>query len=186
MNEYLIRAESACNYVYNTVRLKTLNRHEGINKTQSVSEHNSLITQFKQDRKDLKSENWSWCYEFIESRARRTEKSKVGVCDENAAHAFKYLYLRGERGMALMNINNIHLIVLLGLKKKPPNISPIWIGARCPDEWGEDAVVCDPWYQEWFIAKEKWHMRIDCLMGFGVANTFCKHFDPFVECMFYL
>ena len=186
MNEYLIRAESACNYVYNTVRLKTLNRHEGINKTQSMSERNSLVTKFNKDRKDLESENWDWCYEFIESRARRIEKSKVGVCDENAALAFKYLYLRGERGMAIMNLADEHVFVLLGLKKKPPRRSAIWLGARCPDEWGEDAVVCDPWYQEWFIAEDKWHMRIDCLLGYGVANVFSKSEATFVECVFYL
>jgi hypothetical protein len=86
------------------------------------------------------------------------EKSGLGNCGEQARVAFKYLITKGASGLAIIDWGKIegreggasgnHTFVVLGMLAETPQVSFASLGT--PPVWGTDAVVCDPWYQEWF------------------------------------
>ncbi|MCK5820193.1 MAG: hypothetical protein KAH18_13365 [Psychromonas sp.] len=171
MNEYLIRAEYACDYVKNTVRMKTENNAAGINKVHSKIYSNLICEKLDSDRARTLSLFNTWSAESVEYRANLAEQSQMGNCDEQAIVAFNYLRLHGEKGMALMRLNTKHIFVLLGLQEVPPLESSMSLFARFPEKWGKNVVICDPWYQEWFIAQRDWRRKIDCMIGEGKAYS---------------
>ncbi|MCK5818548.1 MAG: hypothetical protein KAH18_04695 [Psychromonas sp.] len=187
MNHYLTRAIRACDYVMNTVRIRTVNRDEGINLVSSLRNHMLERAQLGKIRSVITAQtNTPWDLNFIQKLADEVSRTQTGSCGEQTALAFNYLFSRGERGMAIMTIAGKHMFLLIGLKQRPPLSSVIFISAGSPDEWGEDAVICDPWYQEWFVAKDEWHRKVDCMIGLGHANTKPKSFTCEAECYFYL
>jgi hypothetical protein len=86
------------------------------------------------------------------------EKSGLGNCGEQARVAFKYLITKGAGGLAIVDWGKIegkengasgnHTFVVIGMNVATPQVSLASLGT--PPQWGPDAVVCDPWYQEWF------------------------------------
>lgn len=87
------------------------------------------------------------------------EITHVGNCQERAASAFNYLSAVGrETGMAYFFMEGggaNHALVVLGLAGRPPDTTTFVFGTGEP-AWGPDAVVCDPWYHEWFVVSEDW------------------------------
>jgi hypothetical protein len=77
------------------------------------------------------------------------KKSKLGNCGEQSCLAFKYLITRGAPGLGIIEwVSGNHTFVVLGMQASVAKESSGSF-ARAPD-WGPDAVVCDPWYHEWF------------------------------------
>ena len=93
--------------------------------------------------------------------AEQAEKTGVGNCMEQSAIAYRYLVGSGrERGVAYVTISGPvnHAFVVLGLDDEPEDESVLFHGDP-PDSWGPDAVVCDPWYHEWFAVATDWKAK---------------------------
>jgi hypothetical protein len=80
------------------------------------------------------------------------ENTKFGNCGEQSCVAFKYLIARGATNVAVVDWKSAnHTFVVVGMEAYVPETSQ---GSNnvAPD-WGPDAVVCDPWYHEWFAVQ---------------------------------
>ena len=72
--------------------------------------------------------------------AEITMRTGAGNCNEQSIVAFMFLYDRGLRPLAWMHLTNgKHAFVVLGRTPK---------SGIDPTEWGDAAVVCDPWNNE--------------------------------------
>lgn len=72
--------------------------------------------------------------------AEITTRTGAGNCNEQSIVAFMFLYDRGLRPLAWMHLTNgKHAFVVIGRTPK---------SGIDPKEWGDGAVVCDPWNNE--------------------------------------
>lgn len=96
---------------------------------------------------------------WVKKLGDAAEATHVGNCMERAASAFNYLSAVGrETGMGYFYMTGggvDHAFVVLGLSARPPDTITFAFGTGEPD-WGPGAVVCDPWYHEWFVVSEDW------------------------------
>lgn len=159
----LMWAERAVAYVDNMMKVGSSNRwhdvvHTGIRfKTQNYETiQQQLGEQIKKQREALKGGGWFY------KMANVVEQTGMGNCMERAVLAFRYLETVGrEKGIAYYFIKSEnppgvdHAFVVLGLDEKPPKEESFKFGTGIPN-WGLSAVVCDPWYHEWFIASVDW------------------------------
>ena len=95
VNQTLMRASRACDYIYNTVRFRTLNQPEGINRTQDIEDYNSLLESFGVIRNEFHNHfkikiptSSLEITEYVEGIALQ---SQFGFCDDVVALAFQYL-----------------------------------------------------------------------------------------------
>lgn len=97
----------------------------------------------------------------LNARAQLAAHLGVGNCNEQAAMAFDYLRTVGrETGLACIGFpDHDHVFVVLGLPQKPPDEETYKFGQGPPASWGNDAVVCDPWYHEWFHVSSDWKRK---------------------------
>jgi hypothetical protein len=90
------------------------------------------------------------------------EHSGLGNCGEQSRVAFKYLITRGAGGLAIVDWGKIvgradgasgnHTFVVIGMDPMTPETSLATLAA--PPQWGTHAVICDPWYHEWFAVRD--------------------------------
>jgi hypothetical protein len=72
--------------------------------------------------------------------AEITMRTGAGNCNEQSITAFMFLYDRGVRPLAWMHLTNgKHAFVVLGRTPK---------SGDDPKDWGDTAVICDPWNNE--------------------------------------
>ena len=97
----------------------------------------------------------------LNARAQLAQHLGVGNCNEQAAVAFDYLRTTGrETGLACVGFpDHDHVFVVLGLHQRPPDEDSYTYGQGPPASWGADAVVCDPWYHEWFAVSTDWKRK---------------------------
>lgn len=97
----------------------------------------------------------------LRARAQLAAHLGVGNCNEQAAVAFDYLRTVGrETGLACVGFpEHDHVFVVLGLPQKPPDNDKYTFGQGPPASWGDEAVVCDPWYHEWFHVNTDWKRK---------------------------
>ena len=189
MNYLLLRAERAIDYVTNTVRIKTGNRAEGINRRQNERHAtNQRITASRNfARQQFAQHNLSTGLHEASMRAQVAEFSNVGNCTEQSAIAFEYLRKHGERRMAWIAFpEHNHMFTVLGLTVQPRNVAYFRIGSGAPLNWSPGAVVCDPWYHEWFEVGAGWDKKISQILtatsGRTVTpGTWCK-----IQCRAYI
>ncbi len=89
------------------------------------------------------------------------QKTKLGNCGEQSAVAFKYLITRGAPGLAIVDWRGgNHTFVVIGMDPGVPDISKATL--MIPPTWGKAAVVCDPWYHEWFSVEslDDWQSKM--------------------------
>jgi hypothetical protein len=73
--------------------------------------------------------------------AKMAEHVGCRTCEENAAIAFIHLFDQGVTPLDYMRGGTVeHAFVVIGRLKSS--------AAGDPREWGADAVVCDPWYED--------------------------------------
>jgi hypothetical protein len=103
---------------------------------------------------------------LLSLRAQLAQYIGVGNCHEQAAVAFEYLRTTGrETGLACVAFpKHNHVFVVLGLPAKPPDNDTYQYGAGPPANWGDSAVVCDPWYHEWFEASIDWKRKGELIL----------------------
>lgn len=173
INQTLNRAAQACDFVYNTVRFRTANQSEALNKNQG--EHHFLTRQTHQTRQETRSHldivstfnrilhipplDVLSKVSYVADEVACTHRT--GFCGEAVALAFNYLRTRGERGMAAVEILGYnHIFLVMGFETIPLNVSYGRMDFGPPPQWGKGIVVCDPWYHEWFIADIDWMRKV--------------------------
>lgn len=189
MSTCLLRAEWAIDHVKNTVRIKTGNRAEGINRRQQDrADTNGWIERGRAvAHRTFTEQNLQVGLGEADVRAQVAAFSRCGNCVEQSALAFEYLRGRGERGMAWMGFpDHNHMFVVMGLHTRPCDIAFFNIGGGAPLGWGPNAVVCDPWYHEWFLVREDWSRKIRHILHESsgiqpVGGTWCK-----IQCRAYV
>jgi hypothetical protein len=88
-------------------------------------------------------------WEDVQDIAAATKRSGYGNCMEQSALAFVLLYESGVRPINLMEVENgDHAFTIIGIL---PDKAAF---AAYPQNWGPDAVVCDPWAKAWYPASE--------------------------------
>lgn len=122
--------------------------------------------------------------------ANHIERTALGNCGEQSYVAFKYLIKRGASGLAIVNwsLSN-HMFVVIGMEPKLITPSKTFATLNEPPKWGPNAVVCDPWYNEWFSIHAKlegaapannpagnleWHRKMKRILGETVPSTIPK------------
>ena len=96
------------------------------------------------------------------SMAKFAEEVGMGNCGEQAAIAFRYLIKTKNLGhvgqFVIIGKKPLHEIVVLGLTGSPPEMQHLNL-EQYPSGW-TNAVVCDPWYHDWFKVSDDWSRRI--------------------------
>jgi len=134
---------------------------------------------------------------IIDLRAKMAGHIQMGNCMEQAAVAFDYLRTTGQQTkMAYLLFDDKdynegaikvdHAIVVLCLDKEPPRIEEYVIGSSPPESWGENAVVCDPWYHEWFVAATDLTRRLDRILRSTTNQRVKQGSKVKVECFAYV
>ena len=184
VDQTLMRAARACDYVQNMVRLRIPNLDEGINK--DLSQHDYILKKGRQARQDLAALFFNQkalrraskqpdltLVDCSAYRAKQAIETRVGRCEEAVALAFQYLKCRGERGMAAMKIIGIdHVFIVMGFEKPPPFESYSMMNFGPPIEWGKNTVFCDPWYFEWFANDVDWMRKIRQIVRYATRDTY--------------
>jgi hypothetical protein len=110
----------------------------------------------------------------------QVEQSGVGNCGEQSYVAFKYLVTKGAPGLAIVDWDEMarwkgkgddkvptgnHTFVVIGMDPTVPEVTEASL--LIPPVWGENAVVCDPWYHEWFKVEslDDWQTRMKRILG---------------------
>jgi len=97
---------------------------------------------------------------------KRIEAIGLGNCGEQSYVAFKYLVTKRASGLAIMDWGPAtdtsikmqtdnkkvqtgnHMFVVIGMDETVPKET--YGSLSRPPNWGANAVVCDPWFHEWF------------------------------------
>ena len=94
------------------------------------------------------------------ARANLCMQRRVGNCAEQTSMAFIYLldkYGASCNGLAMVETktyDHVFLVVGLPIARRA---AATYINARIttpPDDWDMNAVICDPWYHEWYEVNE--------------------------------
>jgi hypothetical protein len=189
MSTYLTRAEWAVDYVKNTARIKTGNRFEAINREQvEKTQTNQTVAAVREfSKKTFPTINPKGPLTEVFLRAQVAKFRLCGNCTEQSAIAFDYLYhQRNERGMAWVSFpNHDHMFTVLGLQVQPPKQEVFRIGFGPPASWSATAVVCDPWYQEWFAVATDWDRKIRHILRETSGGPVAHGTQCIVECRAY-
>ncbi|CAA0116075.1 Uncharacterised protein [BD1-7 clade bacterium] len=186
----IMRAAQAVDYVANTICIQSSNRKEGINRTtEDFEDVDALIARarllYHQLVEKYNVNQIAYRPEVV--RAAISQKMGVGNCAEQAAIAFEYLKGKGEKNIAIVSIADYdHHFVVMQLIQEPAKISFFQIDGFLPPSWGVNAIVCDPWYHEWFYVEKDWHRKIKHILKRTSIRTapegsWCK-----LRCMAYV
>ena len=93
------------------------------------------------------------------------EKTGLGNCGEQSMVAFKYLVTKSAPGLAIVQIKGgNHEFVVIGMDVTVPALTKGSL--TFPPRWGHNAVVCDPWYHEWFeVGSLDWQPKMKRILG---------------------
>lgn len=90
--------------------------------------------------------------------ADEVERTGIGNCGEQSAVAYKYLYRRSDADLfVLAKLGTNHEFIIIGADAA--QVSGLHLVAVAPN-WPADAVICDPWYHEWFAVAVSWPSKI--------------------------
>lgn len=95
--------------------------------------------------------------------ASQSEASGIGNCGEQASVAFKYLHEKTKNTtFSLCKLGHNHELVVIGVKDQL--IGKYHYVDIVPADWPNDAVICDPWYHDWFSVKSDWSRKIRSIL----------------------
>ncbi|MCF1458714.1 MAG: hypothetical protein LPH21_14535 [Shewanella sp.] len=98
----------------------------------------------------------------IKAEALVAEQSGMGNCTEQACVGFRYLCNCTKcKVFTVVSVGLDHVFLVLGAGQDDVNGEYRLIQA--PD-WPENAVICDPWYNEWFIVKKDWSLKMRLIL----------------------
>ncbi|MCF1458620.1 MAG: hypothetical protein LPH21_14040 [Shewanella sp.] len=101
-------------------------------------------------------------FNWIIACALLTEQSGIGACTDQAAVGFRYLCNRTQcKVFTLVSVGLDHAFLVLGAGQH--DVKGVYRLNKAPD-WPENAVICDPWYNEWFIVKKDWCLKMRSIL----------------------
>lgn len=102
--------------------------------------------------------------ENILARAVYVEGTGIGNCGEQSAVGYRYLkeLTSYNDTFCLVNIGKNHSFLLLGVSGQDAH--GLHAISQAPN-WPQSAVVCDPWYHEWFRVDQDWTRKIRSILG---------------------
>jgi hypothetical protein len=171
LNKMLWYAESACAHV-DALSIKASNRYE-----------NEQGPAFKNGVENLRQVMKgpgipSDAVERVRTRARLCIERRTGNCHEQASVAFVFLldrYGASCNGLAMVGTEQFnHVFLVIGIptaRRAGVKAVAARIG-RAPDDW-QNAIVCDPWYHEWYEMKDftpKMRQTLIKSSGFGIIR----------------
>jgi hypothetical protein len=77
------------------------------------------------------------------------------------------------------------MFVVLGLTARPPAEDSFIVGNGAPPGWGMNAVVCDPWYHEWFGVAD-WKAKIPFILSEAIGSKVFPGAKCKLECRAYI
>lgn len=91
--------------------------------------------------------------------ADTVESSGIGNCGEQSCVAFKYLWNRRNpsKNFVMVNLGRNHTCIVVGATQSQVDG---WSFVGMPPAWPADAVVCDPWFYEWFEVSSDWTRKV--------------------------
>ncbi|MCF1457232.1 MAG: hypothetical protein LPH21_06595 [Shewanella sp.] len=186
--QHLIIAERVCNYVGQKMTKGADNKP--IDMAHSRMRHESQMRDFKVYYDNLPSflqpTVWRWRpkpdlnesmvskqrnkasrrsrdpFNWIIACALLTEQSGIGNCIEQACVGFKYLCNRTQcKVFTLVSVGFDHWFLVLGAGKD--EVEGNYRLNQAPN-WPANAVICDPWYNEWFIVEKDWCLKMRLIL----------------------
>jgi len=150
----LMIAEQAVDYVGSIVKQGAENKPIDIVHSQ-MRGGDLVMGSVRNQRTRVGSHEEKAMYHDAAAIAKNTQK---GNCAEQATIAFEYLSTKvRQSSLCLVTLGSDHVCVMIG----PPD--DYTAGSNHeeslmdpPANWASDAVVCDPWYHEWFGVNKDW------------------------------
>ncbi|MCF1458364.1 MAG: hypothetical protein LPH21_12640 [Shewanella sp.] len=91
-----------------------------------------------------------------------TEQSGIGNCAEQACVGFKYLCNRTNcEVFTIVGVGLDHVFLVLGAGRD--EVEGNYRLNQAPN-WPANAVICDPWYNEWFIVEKDWCLKMRLIL----------------------
>ncbi|MCF1428451.1 MAG: hypothetical protein LPH19_10965 [Shewanella sp.] len=111
----------------------------------------------------IKDKHWSSnLFNWVIAQAFFAEQSGIGNCTEQACVGFRYLCNCTQcKVFTLASVGLDHVFLVLGAGKD--EVEGYYRLIQAPD-WPENAVICDPWYNEWFIVKKDWSLKMRLIL----------------------
>jgi hypothetical protein len=108
-------------------------------------------------------------------------KDRIGNCFEHSVLACKYLNVRYPgitSYIAETDDNTDHVFVLIDVTARGVDGRTVYVSRRSPSVLlGANAVVCDPWYHEWFGVEQDWSRKMWRTI-FNVTTRYPPHPNP--------
>jgi hypothetical protein len=177
LNILLTYAETAVKFVESEVRYGAPNRVEDLSRVRAASDTTIWPADAPRDQSMMMARmNTPAITAFLQGPlstsvarmqqlAAMTKTTGVGTCIGMSAVAFEYLRKKGVTGVAVIGLQGCdHALVVLGLQAAPPAAEPFLSAHGAPPSWSPAAVVCDPWYHEWFFVSE-WDRKFPHILG---------------------
>ncbi|MCF1456605.1 MAG: hypothetical protein LPH21_03270, partial [Shewanella sp.] len=118
---------------------------------------NMLKAQRKNNR-----HNSSDPYKWVLGKAFFAEQSGIGTCTDQAAVGFRYLCNCTKcEVFSVVDIGFDHVFIVIGAGKD--DVEGYYRFNKVP-YWPANAVICDPWYNEWFIVKKDWCLKMRLIL----------------------
>ena len=119
--------------------------------------------------------------DVVTTSSRSVQSSMVGNGGDQTAKTFDYLRNHGGHRIAWILLPKYnHTLIVLGLKRQPPQTSSFRIGNGPPASWGPNAVICDPQYHQCFEVRAGWDKKISQILTATSGRTV----TPGVWCKF--
>ncbi|MCF1456566.1 MAG: hypothetical protein LPH21_03050 [Shewanella sp.] len=118
-----------------------------------------LLVMQRRDRLTQSADPISW----IKAEALVAEQSGMGNCTEQAAVGFRYLCNCTKcKVFTIVSVGLDHAFLVLGAGQD--EVEGNYRLNQAPN-WPENAVICDPWYNEWFIVKKDWCLKMRLILA---------------------
>ncbi|MCF1456567.1 MAG: hypothetical protein LPH21_03055, partial [Shewanella sp.] len=102
-------------------------------------------------------------FKWIMAKAFFAEQSGMGNCTDQAAVGFRYLCNCTKcKVFTIVSVGLDHAFLVLGAGQD--EVEGNYRLNQAPN-WPENAVICDPWYNEWFIVKKDWCLKMRLILA---------------------
>jgi hypothetical protein len=119
--------------------------------TSSVTEQRKAMSGMLED-KDLTD------HERVLLAGETIEASGLGNCGEQSSLAYRWLYHRKDADLfVLAKLGKNHEFIIIGASSD--QVKGCHAVSAAPN-WPADAVICDPWYYEWFAVASSWTAKV--------------------------
>jgi len=96
--------------------------------------------------------------------ALRVEGTGIGNCGEQTAVGFRYLAVHKKFSdpFCYVNLHRNHACLVLGARRSDVHGT---FALASPPPWPAGAVICDPWFNEWFRVDLDWTRKVRSILA---------------------